>query len=370
MLRFVSFYHFMMTLLFMLAGVGAALCAESKPFTVVIDAGHGGHDHGALGKLTVEKEINLAVATRLGRLISAGMPDAEVVYTRDDDTFITLQGRCDVANKAHGDIFVSIHTNSVDTKSPNRATVSGASVYTLGLQRAGTNLDVAMRENSVMKLEDDYSTTYCGFDPQVAESYIIFELAQSGYIDNSIRLAGAIQRELHETAGRRDQGVRQAPFWVLVRTSMPAVLVELDFICNPEVERFLASAEGRDRLAKAIYNGISKYRGLIPDKPVPEKRRTKADKIKENPPAHVPAPAADDMIVYKVQFLTSPRKLASGDARLKNIPLSDCYRDGGIWKYTAGNCESLSDAQKLLREIRKRYSDAFVIKMRGGVRIN
>lgn len=364
----------LMFTLFLIAGTASGLCVGSKRFTVVIDAGHGGHDYGAVGVKTSEKAINLAVASRLGKLIAEGMPDAKIVMTRSDDRFITLQGRCDVANKSRGDIFVSIHTNSVDADSPNRASVSGASVYTLGLQRAGTNLDVAMRENSVMKLEDDYTTTYCGFDPQKSESYIVFELAQSGYIDNSIRLAGAIQRELVDKAARRDHGVRQAPFWVLVRTSMPAVLVELDFICNPDVERFLASDDGRDRLASAIYTGIENYRRGASAGSDAQRKRTKADNVnrqdeKMKASGESDKNKADDTVIYKVQFLTSPRRLAAADKRLEGLPEVSCYSDGGVWKYTAGSFRSLSQAQTLLENVRKRYADAFVIKTRGGMRI-
>lgn len=357
----------------LLAVISNSLNAADRKFTVVIDAGHGGNDHGASGAKTKEKDINLAVALRVGRLLKEKSDNVKVIYTRDNDTFITLQGRCDKANRAKGDIFVSIHTNSVDAKSPNRTKVCGASVYTLGLERSGTNLDVAMRENSVMKLEKDYSTTYCGFDPNLAESYIMFEMSQSAHIDQSIRLADEIQHELCSTASRKNLGVRQAPFWVLVRTSMPAVLVELDFICNPDVEAFLGSDSGRDKLAKAIYNGIESYRRGIrktASKHSAAKdssssrnndKRTKDNRAKQNP---------SDKITYRVQFLTSPRKLEKKDNRLDGIDEIDTYTDGKTVKYTSGNFASMSDAQKRLQSIRRKFPDAFIIKMRDGKRIN
>lgn len=339
-------------------------------FTVVIDAGHGGNDHGCSGSAGVrEKDINLAVAKRVAKLINDSMPDAKALMTRSKDNFVTLQGRCDFANRNKGDIFVSIHTNSVDAKSPNRQTVSGASVYTLGLSRAGTNLDVAMRENSVMRLEDDYTTTYCGFDPTSAESYIVFEMSQSAHMDQSIKLAQNIQNELTTTAGRRNMGVRQEPFWVLVRTSMPAVLVELDFVCNPDIERYLGSDEGRDQLARAIYRGIRAYRGdAIPKAVAP--RKSKSEKAKSPTPTPAPENNSDAPVVYKVQFLTMPRKLKSSDKRLRSAGEDvDSYSDSGAVKYTVGAYLNLADAQERLRHVKKNFPDAFIITTRNGQRI-
>ena len=349
------------------------LTAAERQFCIVIDAGHGGHDHGAVGEIVNEKSINLAVGQRLGKLIEKRMPDAKVIFTRNNDNFVTLQGRCDIANRSKGDIFVSIHTNSVDAKNPNRTKVCGASVYTLGLNRASTNLDVAMRENSVMKLEDDYSTTYCDFDPTSAESYIMFEMAQNAHIDQSIRLADEIQRELITTAGRRDKGVRQAPFWVLVRTSMPAVLVELDFICNPESERFLASDKGRDDLAQAIYNGIATYRrGLkAPAKAgKPAKSGRTNDSSAADSVEKAPGKTTENKIIYKVQILTSDKPLSKNDSRLSDLTDVDSYHHGGAVKYTVGSFATPAEAQKCLAKLKERFPDAFVIKTKNGKRTN
>lgn len=348
------------------------LTAAERQFCIVIDAGHGGHDHGAVGEIVNEKSINLAVGQRLGKLIEKRMPDAKVIFTRNNDNFVTLQGRCDIANRSKGDIFVSIHTNSVDAKNPNRTKVCGASVYTLGLNRASTNLDVAMRENSVMKLEDDYSTTYCDFDPTSAESYIMFEMAQNAHIDQSIRLADEIQRELITTAGRRDKGVRQAPFWVLVRTSMPAVLVELDFICNPESERFLASDKGRDDLAQAIYNGIATYRrGLkTPAKAGKPAKNDRTNDSSATDAGEKNSKATENKIVYKVQILTSDKPLSRNDSRLSDLTDVDSYRHGGAVKYTVGSFATPSEAQKCLEKLKQHFPDAFVIKTKNGKRIN
>ncbi len=239
----------------------AKTAAKDAPFTVVIDAGHGGKDVGAKGKKTNEKSVNLDVALALGRLIEKeyGKKEVKVVYTRDGDYFVTLQGRCDKANKANGNLFISIHCNSVDEKSPRRNTVNGASVYTLGLGRSKENLEVAKRENSVMMLEPDYTTTYSDFDPNSAESYIVFEMTQNRHLNQSIKFAALTQKQLVSNAGRADKGIRQDIFWVLVHTGMPAVLIELDFICNPTVEKFMMSDKGVDKMATSIFNAFCDY---------------------------------------------------------------------------------------------------------------
>lgn len=232
----------------------------AKQFTLVIDAGHGGKDKGALGKSSYEKDINLGVALELGKLVKKSINDVKVVYTRDNDTFITLQERADIANKANGDLFISIHTNSIAKKAKGRLTINGASTYTLGLHRSEENLEVAKTENSVIELEPDYTISYKGFDPNSSESYIIFEIAQQQYMEHSVAFASLVQSELSTTANRADKGVRQAGFWVLAATSMPAVLVELDYICNPTQEKFLKSEKGQKQLAKAIFNAVAKYK--------------------------------------------------------------------------------------------------------------
>lgn len=249
-------------IIILILGIGSniRIFAESKDeFTVVIDAGHGGKDFGAIDNNAKEKDINLEVALRLAELIKKKMKGTEVVMTRDDDTFISLQGRADIANKSKGDLFISIHTNSVDTKNKNRATVAGASVYTLGGNKDDANMEIARRENSVIELENSYEQKYSGFDPNKDESYIIFEMAQKKNLSQSNRFAKMVQDNLVKIAGRKDRGVKQAGFWVLWSTSMPSVLVELDFICNPESAEFLTSKDGVDQLADAIFQAVKVY---------------------------------------------------------------------------------------------------------------
>lgn len=237
---------------------------EARDFVLVIDAGHGGKDVGAKGAKYKEKDINLAVARRFAELVKKEYKDVKVVMTRDSDTFVSLKNRAKKANDAHGDLFISIHVNSLPAKSKKRKTFHGAEVYTLGLGKSEENLAVAMRENSVMSLEADYSEVYQGFDPESTESYIIFELSQSADMEQSIEMADLVQRSLVSVAGRRNIGVKQSGFWVLWATSMPSILIELDFISNPDQEKFLGSADGQTKLAKAIFEAFKKYRKLYP----------------------------------------------------------------------------------------------------------
>ncbi|MBD5355497.1 MAG: N-acetylmuramoyl-L-alanine amidase [Bacteroides sp.] len=231
---------------------------KEKGFTVVIDAGHGGKDFGACDNGAKEKEINLGVALQLEALLKKKMKEMNVVMTRNSDKYLTLQERADIANKVKGDLFISIHTNSVDKSNKNRKTVSGSSVYALGLHKDDNNMQVARRENSVIELESNFEQKYSGFDPSKDESYIIFEMAQKKNLSKSIRFAENVQKEL-VGIGRGNRGVHQAGFWVLWATSMPSVLIELDFICNPGAAQYMTSDKGQKAFAQAIFNAIEKY---------------------------------------------------------------------------------------------------------------
>ena len=240
-------------------GSGACLsvnAATKRPFVLVIDAGHGGKDAGAVGQLTKEKDINLNVALALGRLVEQNCPDVKVIYTRKTDVFVTLQGRADIANRNKADLFISVHTNSSPV---GKAAPMGAETYTLGMHRAADNLEVAKRENSVITQENNYKQTYHNFDPRKSESYIIFEFMQDRNMQQSVDLARAIQRN-YTSSGRHNKGVHQAGFLVLRATSMPSVLTELGFISNAEEEKFLHSRQGVETLARAIFEGFKAYR--------------------------------------------------------------------------------------------------------------
>lgn len=255
----ILYYSFLLScLLFTLPLLCEAKNNNDKKFTVIIDAGHGGKDTGAIDNGVKEKDINLAVALQLEELIKKKMKDAVVVMTRNNDSYLTLQQRADKANKAKGDLFISIHTNSVDANNKNRKTVSGSSVYALGLHKDNDNMKVAQRENSVIEFESNYEQKYSGFDPTKDESYIIFEMAQKKNLSQSLAFAKDVKDEL-VGIGRNDRGVHQAGFWVLWATSMPAVLVELDFICNPESAAYMTSKKGEKELAEAIFKAVDKY---------------------------------------------------------------------------------------------------------------
>ncbi len=208
--------------------------SAKKSFVVVLDAGHGGHDPGAVGAHIQEKQINLGVVLRLGELIEKNFDDVKVVYTRNSDEYITLQGRADIANNAHANLFISVHTNANNNKA-----AYGSETYTLGLTKSKSNLDVAMRENSVILLEDDYKVKYEGFNPKSVDSYIMFECIQDKFLDKSVQIAQDIQKNF-SGLGRKDRGVRQAGFWVLHKTAMPSVLIEVGYLSNPEEEAFFA----------------------------------------------------------------------------------------------------------------------------------
>lgn len=248
-----------LVLLLMPCRAAASATSEAAPattFTLVLDAGHGGKDPGALGhRKGREKNINLAVTLAVGKLVEQNLKDVKVVYTRKTDVFVELDERTAIANRAKADLFVSIHTNAL----PGRKQMSGSETYTLGMHRAADNLAVAKRENSVISLEKDYQTRYEGFDPKSAESYIIFEFLQDKNMEKSVRLATLVQQQFR-AAGRPDKGVHQAGFLVLRATSMPSCLIELGYVTTASEETYLTSDRGVTQLATAIYKAIKKYK--------------------------------------------------------------------------------------------------------------
>ncbi len=351
-------------------GIGSA-----KDFVLVIDAGHGGKDVGAVGDYAKEKDINLGVALKFGNLVKKNSDNVKVVFTRDDDTFVSLQERANIANRVKGDLFVSIHTNSVDKKSPSRYTVAGSETYTLGLHRSNENLEVAKRENSVIELEDNYSVKYQGFDPNSQESYIIFELNQSKHLEQSVDFASLVQKEFKK-CGQVDKGVRQAGFWVLAKTSMPAVLVELDFICNPTQENLLASESGQKKLAESIYNAFCKYKESVDyynGKSENLKPRKSTTKTKAEPQTKISASSATtasgNKTEYRIQFLSSAKQLPSSSKAFKGLDGVDSYKDGNWYKYTAFPTTDKKQAEKSLERVQQMYEDAFIVEFKNGKRI-
>lgn len=352
----------------------------SKKFTLVIDAGHGGKDPGARGTKANEKQINLAVALKLGALVTSNLNDVQVIYTRKTDKFIDLDERANIANRAKADLFISIHTNSVKKGS----SVSGTETYTLGLARTDENLAVAMRENSAILLEDNYLQKYEGFDPNSSESYIIFEFMQNKHMEQSIGLASEIQKSFR-SAGRGNRGVYQAGFLVLRKTSMPSVLIELGFISNRNEENFMRSTEGQAKLAKAIYTAFCKYkreydrkRGGIEQTASPVKTQAgvapKTGTGSATPASKTKTSASTQSqntgkVVYKVQILTSTKKLPAGSRQFKGYKNVNYYVEKGIYKYTYGESTSFDAIKKVRRQVVKDFGDAFIVAFKNGQKI-
>lgn len=367
--------------------------AEAKDFVVVIDAGHGGHDPGAVGKISKEKNINLNVALKLGKQIQKNCPDVKVVYTRTRDVFIPLDRRAEIANNAKADLFISIHTNAL----ANNRTAKGASTWTLGLAKSDANLEVAKRENAVILYESDYKTRYAGFNPNSAESYIIFEFMQDKYMSQSVHLASLVQKHFRNTCRRVDRGVHQAGFLVLKASAMPSILVELGFISTPEEERYLNTEAGTTALANGICRAFLTYkreqeirlngssRTILPEETAEEKTppsappATKTEKKtpernNETPPRRqekaAGTPTAESTPVFKIQILTASRPLTKNDKRLKGLKDVDYYQEGGIYKYTYGASSDYNQVLRTKRSIAPQFKDAFIIAFKNGKKMN
>lgn len=231
---------------------------DFKVDTVVIDAGHGGHDPGTHGVKALEKNITLSIALKVGNYIKANVPGVKIIYTRSDDRYIPLDERAMIANKNKADLFISIHANAL-----SRAEVHGTETYVMGQHKVDGNMDVAKRENSVILLDENHEERYEGFDPNSPESYILFSLAQSAYQESSIRLADFVESQFKDRVGRRSLGVKQAGFWVLWRTAMPSVLIEVGYLTNPTEEKYLSSEYGQDLIASGIYRAFKEYKNQI-----------------------------------------------------------------------------------------------------------
>lgn len=351
-MKFLSKFIF---ILFCTSILSVAQIFGQKQFTVVLDAGHGGHDAGAIGSYMREKNINLAVVKRLGSLISQNHPDVKVVYTRRSDVFISLQRRADIANQNHADIFISIHTNATRGRS-----AFGTETFVLGLAKTKSNLEVAMKENSVITLEDDYKTKYQGFDPNSIDSYIMFEYMQDRYLDKSLQLATLIENQFKRKK-RYSRGVKQAGFLVLHKSACPSVLVELGFISNRAEEKYLSTNHGRNELADAIYKAFEIYKqdydrksGII-HKPNPE-----IIKVQQ---------VADDDVVFKIQLFALERILIKNHSAFKGLKDVTYYREGNFYKYTYGESTSFDEIEKIRKEIADKFPDAYIIAFKGNQKI-
>ena len=384
--------------------------AANKRFTLVIDPGHGGHDAGALGAISKEKNINLAVALRFGKYVERNLPEVRVIYTRKTDVFIPLNERANIANRANADLFISVHTNAL----PAGKVARGFETYTLGMHRAKDNLDVAMRENSVISMEKDYQQRYQGFDPRSSESYIIFEFIQGKNMERSVELARMIQRGVCDGANRPDKGVHQAGFLVLRETSMPGCLIELGFITTPDEERLLNNDSRVDDIARGIYEAFAKYKNkydrsvsvpyrakdsedvnlpkIVPDQePAPKtrvvprgkqpkreeatpeqpkrevkKQEPKKDVKKQEPKKEVKKAEVADAPVFKLQIFVGSRNLRKGDAHFKGETDYDSFQEGNLVKYTLGASTNYNEIYRLRKEKLDKFPEAFIIAFKNG----
>ena len=320
-------------------------------YTVVLDAGHGGKDPGAVGKVSKEKDLNLKLVLKIGQLLKEQYPDVKVVYTRSTDVFIPLQQRADIANKANADLFISIHTNSAESKVP-----CGVETFILGTEKMEANLDVAMRENAVMKLESDYKTTYQGFDPNSIDSYIMFELMQNSYMDQSLQFATQVQNRFVGHLNREDRGVRQAAFWVLLKTACPSILFEMGFISNPDEEKFLNKETSMTQMAQAIVNAFGAYthRQAV--------RQAEIDTV----PAPQPAPLTSNLspiTYYAIQVCASKVPLQPNDPQLKGLTC-ECMQVGDWYKYYTAADTDRANVAKQLPEVKKLFPDCWIITVK------
>ncbi|WP_273412721.1 N-acetylmuramoyl-L-alanine amidase family protein [Prevotella aurantiaca] len=388
----------------------ASVSAKDK-FTLVIDPGHGGKDVGAVGAISNEKNINLTIALAFGKLVESNLSDVNVIYTRKTDVFIPLKERADIANKAKADLFISVHTNSVP---PTKTPPQGFQVYTLGMHRAKDNLDVAMRENSVISLEKGYEKTYEGFDPRSSESYIMFEILQSANMEKSVELAKLIQRSVCSKASRNDKGVHQAGFLVLRETSMPSCLIELGFITHEEEEQFLNSPRGINLMARGIYEAFVEYKNRYDGKVTIPYRPSKNNQLpvenvldrlstnSQKPVAQVEFPKKinivrqprpiqkittktkvykqngqdtleegfSDIPLFKIQIFAVNRELTLDNELFKGYTNVSVETEGTLNKYMIGANEDYNEIMRLKEEIKPDFPQAFIVAFKNGNRMN
>lgn len=357
-------------MLFLTAGLYFITCSvaegqNEEPVrlkTVIIDPGHGGKDSGAIGLGSKEKDIVLDIALRVRDYLKKYLPELNVIMTRDKDVFVPLNERAAIANENEADLFVSIHANSISSSH-----IYGAETFVLGLHRSQENLEVAKKENSVIVLEKDYETKYEGFDPNSTESYIIFELMQNVYLDQSIGFASAVQRQFADRVGRHDRGVKQAGFLVLRETSMPGVLVEVGFLSNRNEERFMNSENGRVYLASAIYRAIRDYKQHFDT--------VNSSLVARNSSSVFSEPVKKDSLAqsetttqYRIQVASSTKPFRKGEGPYEKFDSVWEYKEGEYYKYTTGMATNHEAILEKLPEVKKVVPDCFVVGFKNGER--
>lgn len=382
----------------------------ARQFTLVIDAGHGGHDAGAKGSFSYEKNINLKMALAFGRYVEKNCPDVTVIYTRKTDVFVPLHKRADIANKNRADVFISIHTNAL----PGGRIARGMETYTMGMRRSNEKLSAAQRENAVITYESDYKERYEGYDPNSPESAIMFEFIHDKNMAKSVELAKHVQKSVCSTANRPDKGVKQDVFLVLRETSMPACLIELGFITTPDEERLLNDDASIDNIARGIYNAFAKYKNdnysgvnvplvapkesdkvslptLIPQDDTDKQKNRNAARNAEttaskpqlatsqprraaaktvNAPAGTSKADDDDAPVFKVQIMANATKEAKNSPRFKGYDGIDMYEEGGMYKYTIGASTNYNAINRLRASLATEFPGCFVVAFRNGSKMN
>lgn len=323
--------------------------ANTSKFVVVLDAGHGGKDSGNTGNNYYEKDIALKIVLKVGEQLKK-YEDLEVIYTRKTDVFIPLDKRAEIANKANADLFVSIHCNGVANSVP-----SGTETFVLGLHRNKDNLEIAMKENSVIKFEDDYQIKYDGFDPESPESYIGFTIMQEEFLDQSALLANFVQKQFQSNLNLKNRGVKQAGFLVLRETYMPSVLIETGFLTNKNEGAFLNSVQGQTKLADAIIDGINDYKNIINIKALEselsEYRVSSSDVIEDF-----------STVIFKIQLAASSRSIDPLPENFKQLKPISKYKENDLYKYLFGETNNYLSAQTLRdRAKAEGYTSAFIV---------
>ncbi len=371
----------MLNVFIWIGSIGSTIVlAQNKPFVVVIDPGHGGKDPGNLGNGFKEKDIVLDVSMQVGALLQ--QQGVEVIYTRKKDVFIELYDRAPVANKADADLFVSIHCDSHNSQA------HGAGTFVMGLSKSDKNLNTAKKENEVIFLEENYQERYKGFDPSSPESLIGLTLLQEEYLDQSIRLAGLIQKNLVQNLKRKDRSVRQDVFWVLHHSYMPSVLIELGFLTNDNEGPYLNSKKGRKEMAQEIARSILEYKTeidfanqnqvIIPNlsqgegsEPDKSQNQNTSESSGNGGPDKTQPGASNKEILFKVQIAASSKKLETKSYNFKGLDQISRSKDGTLYRYYYGETSEYTQAQRLQSEARASgYDQAYIVAFKENERVS
>jgi N-acetylmuramoyl-L-alanine amidase len=363
-------YKNLLALLVVWAACLSALWAAQM--TIVLDAGHGGDNAGATGRFAKEKDVVLSIALKLGDLLSAHLPDTKVLYTRTTDTLIALEDRGIIANNANADLFVSIHANGSPASEPY-----GTETYVITYDKTNKNMETAVLENAAIEYEKNNEK----YDEYYDMDVIVSSVAQNEfYRPQSIDLAGYVEEEFVKHISRHSRGPKEGPFLVLWKATMPRVLIEVGFITNPEEEKYIASDDGQNELAAAIFNAIVKYKKRHIDRqitaaPEPKPQTASRPPAKDNPRPSangnpnliLPQKVSDNKITYHVQVLSVAQPLEKNARELKGLKPSGCYKSGSSYRYYVGKETSFKAIEPMMREMRKKFPDAFVVKLKNNM---